>query len=116
MAVGFLGIFGRPARDTPFEQDRMCRISMAQELYALNASEMREQIDRSPRIERWLQSRRSDAEIVEELYLTALARPPAAQEKQVAIEYLGKEPKARRQALQDLMWAVLNTKEFLFNR
>ena len=56
-----------------------------------------------------------DAEIVEEIFLLALSRTPTPQEKQKATEHVTRDPKARTQALQDLMWATLNTKEFLFN-
>lgn len=115
VAIGFLQVFGRPGRDTPFEGDRMSRISMAHELYLLNASEIREGIARSPRIERWLGTKKADAEIVEELYLNALARLPTEDEKQVAVKYLGEDPKTHSEAVHDLVWVVLNTKEFLFN-
>ena len=60
--------------------------------------------------------------LIEELYLTALSRPPTSEELQVALAYLAKPPVAgqdpvqqKRVAYEDLVWAIINTKEFLFN-
>ena len=53
--------------------------------------------------------------MVEEVYLAALSRPPRDDEKQRAVAYLARNPAARVQALQDLFWAVLTTKEFMVN-
>ena len=53
--------------------------------------------------------------IVEEIFLAALARFPNAKEKTESIKYLVDNKRNRTQALRDLMWALLNTKEFMFN-
>ena len=54
-------------------------------------------------------------EVVEELYLTALSRPPSATEKDAALALLAKA-KDRRAALEDLLWVLVNAKEFLLRR
>ena len=82
----------------------------------INSSHLEARIAKSPRIQRLLQTGASDAEIVEEIYLAAMSRFPSEGERASASEHLGKARKARKQAVQDLVWAVLNTKEFLFNR
>jgi hypothetical protein len=43
-----------------------------------------------------------------------LARPPREPERHTAAEYLARNKSARAQAVRDLVWAVFNTKEFLF--
>ncbi len=53
-------------------------------------------------------------QVVEELYLLALARRPSAAEMSNVQGYLTEE-KDRKAAFEDLLWALLNTKEFLFN-
>ena len=56
-----------------------------------------------------------DPELVDEIYLMTLSRFPSADEKQKLLAYLAKNSTARPTAVQDVVWAVFNTKEFLFN-
>ncbi|MGC8001324.1 hypothetical protein, partial [Salmonella enterica] len=56
----------------------------------------------------------SDAEILETLYLGALSRRPTVTETRVLLELVKKAPK-REDGFQDVLWALLNSKEFLFN-
>ncbi len=88
---------------------------MAQELYLFNAQQLMDKIGKGQRIGHWLADKKSDEWIVEDLFLSALSRLPTEREKQAALAHLGKDPAARRAALEDLMWVVLNTQEFLFN-
>ena len=113
-----LELFGRPSRDTAYESDRDCRTSMRQALFLINSSELESKVTSSPRVKRWIADGKSDAAIVDEIFLLTVSRLPSEDEKQKAHEYINKDPllqEARVQALQDLMWAALNTKEFLFN-
>jgi len=111
----FLQLFGRPPRDSAYESDRCSDTSMRQALYLINSSGLEGKVRRSPRIPRLLKAGKKDPEIVDEIFLAALSRFPSREEKQKTVAYLAKDPKKRNQAVQDLMWAVLNTKEFLFN-
>jgi hypothetical protein len=52
-------------------------------------------------------------ELVEEMYLLAYCRPPTMDEKAAAVKRFDKVP--RRQVAEDLLWALLNTPEFVFN-
>jgi len=67
------------------------------------------------RIGRLLKADKSDAEIVEELYLAALARLPTDAEREAAKAHIGKA-KDRRSGLEDLAWGLVNAKEFLLRR
>lgn len=112
----FLDLFGRPARDITCECERKQETSMSQALYLLNTDHMEAKLRSGARIPRLIKAGASDQEIVEELYLAALGRHPTAAEMQAALEYVGAAgQKNRVQALQDVLWAILNTKEFLFN-
>jgi len=111
----FLKLFGRPPRDTAYESDRCHETSMRQALYMINSSELENRVSRSPRIARMLKAKATDEAVVEEIFLAALARFPKAKEKAESIKYLVDNKRNRTQAVRDLMWALLNTKEFMFN-
>ncbi len=115
IGLPFLELFGRPPRDTAFESDRDLELSMRQTLHLLNSGDVQNKINASPRLRRFFTEKKSDPEIIEEVYLSTLARFPNDREKQKVTEYLSRDPKLRRQSVQDLVWAVFNTKEFLFN-
>lgn len=110
-----LELFGRPSRDTAYESERCTQTSMGQELYLVSSAQLDGKVSKSPRIDRLMKAGKSDAEIVEELYLAALSRPCSDEEKQKVLTHVAAQSGARKQALQDVMWALLNTKEFLFN-
>jgi hypothetical protein len=59
-------------------------------------------------------SGKSPGEIVEELYLLAYGRPPTADERDECVKLFAEPGTTRRQATEDLLWALLNTPEFLF--
>ncbi len=111
----FLELFGRPPRDTPYESERCSQISMRQTLTLFNSSDIDRKVNNSARLKRLIQEKKTDAQVIEELYLAALSRFPTPDELQKVGQYLGKDPKARMQAAQDLLWAIFNTREFLFN-
>jgi hypothetical protein len=57
-------------------------------------------------------SGKNDASMVDELYLASLGRLPSAEERDRAVQYLSGGARARR--AQDLLWALLNSKAFLY--
>ncbi|MGA2271539.1 MAG: DUF1549 domain-containing protein [Bryobacteraceae bacterium] len=109
----FLDLFGRPPRDTPYEEERDSDLTLRQTLYFLNSEQLEGKVSGSPRLKRLLS--RSDAEILDEIYLTTLSRLPSVDEKKRLLDYLAGKKAARPQAVQDVAWAVLNAKEFVFN-
>ena len=110
----FLELFGRPSRDSAYEADRNCEASPRQALHMVGSDQVQWKIASGQRIKTLLEAKKPDAEIIDELYLAALARMPGGDEKQKALAYLAQH-KDRRGALEDLVWAVLNTTEFLVN-
>ena len=121
----FLTVFGRPDMSSSCECERSQDASLAQSLHLLNAKDIQEKLSRDSGRAAALaeDSTRSDDEKVRDLYLLAFAREPIATETSTAkshiektVKALGdKEIPAKRQAYEDIVWALLNTKEFLFN-
>ena len=115
----WLDAFGRPERRTACECERTAEPSLAQALFMLNSTDLEARIShpdgRAARFAR--DETRPDADKIAELYRVALARPPTADEQGRAQVYLDRQ--RRRGQIQagfeDLVWSLLNTKEFLFN-
>jgi len=108
-------MFGRPARDTGLLSERINQPTDKQRLYLLNATDVQRKIEGSPRLARMLrESRRSPDQIIRNVYLTVLSRYPAEGELAAARAYAGSEGLAPQQAAADLVWALVNTKEFLY--
>jgi hypothetical protein len=122
----FLTVFGRPDSSSACECERSQDASLAQSLHLLNAREIQAKLADDQGVAARLASdaKRSDDEKLRELYLSAYAREPDGKESGLAREYIarkntGKDDKealaGRRQAYEDIVWALINTKEFLFN-
>ena len=115
-AGGFLNMFGRPERESPCECERRNDLSLPLAMSLVNGPVLAEAIA-SPdgRIAKAILGGKSDRELVEEMYLSALARYPTAEELDSAMTYLGSSP-GRAAKAQDLLWALVNSNAFLFNR
>ncbi|HKP38739.1 MAG TPA: DUF1553 domain-containing protein, partial [Pyrinomonadaceae bacterium] len=115
----FLTVFGRPDASTSCECERSQDASLAQSLHLLNSKDVQEKIssDKGTAALMAAETGTSDDYKVKQLYLTALAREPNEKELAIAQGHLAKakDEKAKRQAYEDMVWALINTKEFLFN-
>jgi hypothetical protein len=114
----FLRLFGRPTRQTVCECERVTEPSVAQVLHLLNSERVQEKLSHENGFVARLAKRESDnARAADELYLNLFSRLPTDAERQVAVEYLSKagDSAARRTALEDLAWTMLNSLEFVFN-
>jgi Protein of unknown function (DUF1549)/Protein of unknown function (DUF1553) len=111
----WLDLFGRPPRVMPCDCERTTTASVSQALALLNGEELQAKIQ-SPDgvLPGLLQSGRTDDVLVEELFLAAFARRPTAAERQAAATAITHSP-SRAEGFQDLLWALLNSKEFMFN-
>ena len=111
----FLEKFGRPARDTGLLSERSNAATDAQRLHLLNSSDVQRRIARSRRLRAAFDGARGDPrEMVRMAYLTLLSRAPEASEWARAEAYVRKAGSTPRQGAEDLAWALVNTKEFLF--
>ena len=123
----FLRVFGRPEGESVCECERVQSSSLAQSLHLINAAEIKGKLA-SPtgRAEQMGKDERPVEAKVRDLYLLAYAREPRPAELKTALEYLAETrvdsdgkpmdaAKSGRENYQDLIWALINTKEFLFN-
>ena len=114
----FLQVFGRPDMDSACECERSNDANLAQSLHLLNSKSIQDKIqDGKGNASRLVKdNKRTLSERLEELYLIALARPPTSEELSIAETYLNERPGEQQQpAWEDVVWALVNTKEFLFN-
>jgi WD40 repeat protein len=112
----FLDAFGRPnaSSDCPCERD--LQLSVVQSLHLMNAKGLQSKLSHPEgRARQLAESARSPAEIVTELYLLTLNRPPNARERQVALGVFAAPGASRQTATEDIFWALLNSAEFVFN-
>lgn len=110
-----LDTFGRPPRVQPSDTERTCNPAIAQALAMLNSNAIQDKIkDGNGTLAALLKSGKSDAQILETLYLSAFARRPDASESRALLALSGKAP-TKEEGWQDVLWALLNSKEFLFN-
>ncbi len=97
----FLQMFGRPPRDTAFESARDLELSMRQTLHLLNSSDVQNKINASPRLRRlFYTDKKTDSEIIEELYLCTVSRLPTDADKKQVTDYLSGAGKPLPEALQ----------------
>jgi hypothetical protein len=116
VASSFLDAFGRPKRDTPCECERVTAASLGQSLMLLNSSDVQAKLAGSgSRAETLARDPRPDAEKVEELFWAAFGRSPSSGESASALAHLVAHPDKRREAYEDILWALINAKEFQFN-
>ncbi len=126
----FLNVFGRPQMDTSCECERTTEANLAQSLHLINSDTIHSLLSASSGRAAQLaqEEKRPDEERIHELYLRAFGRLPEAEEYDIAIRHLAKKrnqsaadprklskQKAEQQAFEDIIWVLMNTKEFLFN-
>lgn len=111
----FFRIFGRPVRASVCECERSNEPSITQALHLLNSPEINEKLSHKRGLARRLAaSNKSNDEVLDELYLTTLSRLPTSEERALLREAFPPAGQDRRAAVEDVLWSVLNTKEFLF--
>jgi hypothetical protein len=116
-AGSLLALFGKPQRLEACECERSDESNMLQALEFINGKSILERVSRpNSRVDALLKQKLTEPQLIEELYWWALCRPPSAQEIEIGRAHFQSYGAQRAEAAQDLMWTLLNTKEFLFNR
>ncbi len=110
----FLEMFGRPPRDTGLESERSIRPSAAQRLHLLNSSHIQRKIEQSAKLRELTRTSQNVPEAATRIYLTILARLPTQRELQVFDQYSKSDVVQGQEALTDLIWALVNSVEFLY--
>ena len=113
----FLKVFGQPQADTACECERSQEANLAQSLHLLNSSEVQNKIaagtGRAAKLA--ADKKRPNQEKIKELYRWVYSREPDSVENKIAMAHLAKHEKDVKVAWEDIIWALINTKEFLFN-
>jgi hypothetical protein len=114
-SVSFLDMFGRAPRESPCECERSSEVSLAQTLTLINGPTISDAIVHPQGIVAKLVAAKAEPKsMVEEIYLSVLNRPPTEAETQQGEKYLTTNGSAI--GAQDLVWALINSPAFLFNR
>ena len=113
----FLKTFGRPDREKTCECERTSEPNVAQVLHIVNGDTLNDKLaDKKNRIARWLEEFPETGTLIDEAYLVSLSRYPSPDEKsKMAAAMDAADGPDKRAALEDLLWALLSTREFLFN-
>ena len=126
-ASPFLKVFGRPEGASVCECERVQSASLAQSLHLMNAADVKAKLSATGgRAEQLAKAEMPGPKRIRELYLTAYSREPTAEEVRISETHVAKprtdalgkpldSQRAIRNGYEDLIWALLNTKEFLFN-
>jgi hypothetical protein len=109
----FLSVFGRPDSASACECERSSDASLAQALHMFNSQEIMTKVS-AGRATQLAADKRPHEQRLRDLYLVALGREPSKEETEALLAYIGKKKEAKT-AYEDIVWALINTKEFLFN-
>ncbi len=113
----FLRLFGKPQRMDACECERDNGSNLLQALHFINGKSILGRVQNpGGRPALVLRKKPADEELLAELYLWALSRHPRGDEVRVGLEFLKSYGAKRDEAAQDLMWALLNSKDFLLTR
>jgi hypothetical protein len=114
----FLDAFGRPDRTQTCSCERTQDATVGQALHLANGKTLNDKLRaKNSRVEEFLKEKLSDKDAIQRVFLLALAREPTKMEMERFLKLMGDAaPQAtRREVLEDLFWAVLTGREFLFN-
>ena len=110
----FLTSFGRSQRLTACEGEATTSPTLSQALHMINGDTISRKIGESKWLQTQIDAGKKPAEIIESIYIACLARKPTAEELQKLEGLMAAEPNVRL-AADDILWAVLNSREYLFN-
>ncbi|MDF1752744.1 MAG: DUF1549 and DUF1553 domain-containing protein [Verrucomicrobiales bacterium] len=126
-ASPFLKVFGRPDAASVCECERVQASSLAQSLHLMNSPDVKSKLTaRTGRAARLSKDDVTEEDAINEIYLDAFSRKPTDEEYSIAKDHILKPrtdsagkplpPQvAKKQGYEDLIWAIINTKEFLYN-
>ena len=112
----FFRIFGRPVRASVCECERSNEPSIAQALHLMNSDEIANKLrSRQGTARRLANSKATSRDIIDELYLSTLSRFPNDAERTLMLRVFIEAGDDRQAAVEDVLWALLNTRSFVYN-
>ena len=110
----FLSLYGRSSREFLGDLDPKLEPTLTQALYMINSRDIHQKLRSSTGVLTRLMKEKSDnRELVDELYLSTLSRFPTDEELEAAEAYIAESPK-RRSGCEDLLWALVSSRSFIF--
>jgi hypothetical protein len=110
----FLTTFGRATRETPCSCEVKMEPNLSQALHLLNGTTVNDKVQRGGVVKKLLKEGKTPDQVIEDLYQRSRSRSPTADELTKLKAYL-KDEKTNEQVLNDILWSLLNAKEFVFN-
>ena len=110
----FLKTFGRATRETPCSCEVKMEPTLSQALHLLNGGTVNEKMRQGGLITKLMTAKKFPEERITDLYIRCLSRKPSTEELAKLVPILS-QSKDQPQALEDVFWALLNSREFLFN-
>lgn len=110
----FLTTFGRPTRDTVCSCEVRLEPTLSQSLHLLNGTTVEPKIAAGNLVGKMLQEKKTSSQIIEQIYVRCLTRSPKPEELKTLLALVD-AAKDKKQALEDVFWAVMNSREFMFN-
>ena len=110
----FLSTFGRAKRESVCSCEVKMEPTLSQALHLMNGDAVHDRIKSGKVVAKLVSEKKSDREVVDELFIRVFGRPPKEKEWASIQQAVADAPEARPTVLEDLFWALLNSKEFYF--
>ena len=116
MTDQFLAVFGKPPRLLSCDCERSNETTLGQTFHLISGPQISKLVgDAGNRVTKLIAAGKNDGEIVEELYWAALTRGPTPSEREAMVGHIA-AAKDRRKGIENVLWALLNAKEFVLRK